>query len=510
MAMMPGLQINIGQQLKLTPQLQQSIKILQYSALEVQQTIQATLETNFMLEIEDDLVDDLDNSDESRDKNALEDLEAGGQLAADQDLKALDISDDANHADEAYSADYSWDDLYSDRQTTPSSSQTSRSQDSDEYSAPENYTAEQVSLHSHLNWQADIYAWPSDSFATIASFLIDEINDEGYLHAPLESVLNSIHQHEPSLKISLKDLETVLEIIQQFEPSGVGARSVQECLLLQLKSLPKTPYLVTAKQLIEEHFDWLSYRDHKRIKKVYGLDDAQLDELLRSIQSLNPRPGREFSVTQADIVVPDLRLFRSRQGWVVELNAEAFPRLNVNATYIDLASKLTNSEQARKIKEQLVEARGLIKSVQSRGETLLRVGRYIVEKQHRFFEEGEQAMQPLVLREVAEVLELHESTISRATNQKYIQTPRGTFELKYFFSTGVSQYGSDDQSAIAIKAHIKELISQEEAKKPLSDNKLMELLEEKDISVARRTIAKYREALGIPSSSERKKLHRFR
>jgi RNA polymerase sigma-54 factor len=175
-----------------------------------------------------------------------------------------------------------------------------------------------------------------------------------------------------------------------------------------------------------------------------------------------------------------------------------------------MAAKLGDSEQAKQIKEQLNEARGLIKSVQSRGETLLRVGRYIVEKQYRFFEEGEQAMQPLVLREVAEALDLHESTISRATNQKYMQTPRGTFELKYFFSTGVSQYGSEDQSAIAIKAHIKELIAQEDSTKPLSDNKLMELLEEKDINVARRTIAKYREALGIPSSSERKKWQRLR
>lgn len=175
-----------------------------------------------------------------------------------------------------------------------------------------------------------------------------------------------------------------------------------------------------------------------------------------------------------------------------------------------MANKLDDSEQARKIKEQLAEARGLIKSVHSRGETLLRVGRYIVEKQHRFFEEGEQAMQPLVLREVAESLDLHESTISRATSQKYMQTPRGTFELKYFFSSGISQYGSEDQSSVAIKAHIKELLDNEDSQKPLSDNKLMQLLEEKEINIARRTIAKYREALGIPSSSERKKTNRFR
>lgn len=511
MAMMPGLQINIGQQLKLTPQLQQSIKILQYSALEVQQTIATTLETNFMLEVEDELLDEVElNSDSDFDDEAeTPSASEIGQFDSNGDLKALDINDDVNHADEAYSADYSWDDLYSDRQTGQSATGASNN-DSDDYTAPENYTAEQRSLHDHLNWQADIFPWQNEIDQVIASYIIDEINDEGYLHITLEDLLQSIAENEPQLKPNVADIERVLAMVQQFEPSGVGARSVQECLLLQLKNLPKTPYHLTATQLIESHFDWLTYHDHKRIKKVYGLDDDQLNQLLRTIQSLNPRPGREYSVTQPDIVIPDLRLTRSRQGWVVELNADAFPRLTINSLYVDLANGLGDNEQAKQIKEKLIEARGLIKSVQSRGETLLRVGRYIVEKQHRFFEEGEQAMQPLVLREVADVLELHESTISRATNQKYIQTPRGTFELKYFFSTGVSQYGSEDQSAIAIKAHIKELVAAEDPKKPLSDNKLMELLEDKDISVARRTIAKYREALGIPASSERKKVHRFR
>ncbi|MGE4502041.1 MAG: RNA polymerase factor sigma-54 [Thiomicrospira sp.] len=499
MAMMPGLQINIGQQLKLTPQLQQSIKILQYSALEVQQTIEATLETNFMLELEDELVDDTST-------DANEEEASGAEFDTEETLKSVDISDDLDHSDEAYSADYSWDDLYSDRLNSP----TANSNSDDEYTAAENYTAAHKSLHDHLNWQANIYPWLSETDEMIASFLIDEINDEGYLHTDLAAILRALAQQEAALSVSLQDIERVLEIIQQFEPTGVGARSVQECLLLQLRFLPKTPYHVTAAQLIEQHFDWLSYHDHKRIKKVYGLDDEQLHYLLKTIQSLNPRPGREYADTEAEIIIPDLRLTRTRQGWLVELNADAFPRLAINKTYIDMAAKLGDSEQAKQIKEQLNEARGLIKSVQSRGETLLRVGRYIVEKQYRFFEEGEQAMQPLVLREVAEALDLHESTISRATNQKYMQTPRGTFELKYFFSTGVSQYGSEDQSAIAIKAHIKELIAQEDSTKPLSDNKLMELLEEKDINVARRTIAKYREALGIPSSSERKKWQRLR
>ncbi|WP_044406217.1 RNA polymerase factor sigma-54 [Thiomicrospira microaerophila] len=508
MAIMPGLQINMGQHLKLTPQLQQSIKILQYSALEVQQTIEATLETNFMLEIEDEFADDIAQADDyeatrldddSPDDNEFEPFEPS--------VKELDINNDAQPSDDAYAAEYSLEDLYSDRQVSATNHTTN--QESEDYTPPENYTAEQKSLHDHLNWQADVFVWASPEEQLIASYIIDEINEEGYLHVEFNEIQSSIQDNE-SLEVQIADIERVLLTVQQFEPVGVGARSVQECLLLQLNNLANSPYKITALQLVKEHFDWLSYHDHKRIKKVYGLNDTELAVLLRLIQSLNPRPGREFANTQTDLVIPDLRLSRTAQGWLVELNQEAFPRLAVNTTYIDLANKIDNTEQARKIKEQLAEARGLIKSVQSRGETLLRVGRYIVEKQCRFFEEGEQAMQPLVLREVAEVLELHESTISRATNQKYMQTPRGTFELKYFFSSGISQYGSEDQSAVAIKAHIKELISNEDPSKPLSDNKLMDLLEEQDISIARRTIAKYREALGIPSSSERKKLNRFR
>lgn len=502
MAIMPGLQINIGQQLKLTPQLQQSIKILQYSALEVQQTIEATLETNFMLEI-DDLLEDEEELDEQQQTDP--EPQEAEQVDADA-AQELDLDKDVTEIDDAYDAEYSWDDLYSDRQTT---SQASSSFD-DEYTAPENYTADQKSLHDHLNWQIDTYPWSSEVEQTIAYFITDAITDDGYLHTELADILVAIKRNKPGLVVKLQDVERVLSIVHQFEPSGIGARSIQESLLLQLSHLPSTSYHISAAQLIKENFDWLTLHEHNRIKKAYGLDDVQLDTLLGCIQSLNPRPGREFAATQADFIVPDLRLSRARLGWLVELNPDAFPRLSVNKAYIEMSDQIKDTKQLKQVREQLNEARGLIKSVQSRGETLLRVGRYVVERQQRFFEEGEQAMQPLVLREVAEFLDLHESTISRATNQKYMQTPRGTFELKYFFSTGVSQDGSDDQSAIAIKAHIKDLIEQEDAKKPLSDKRLMELLEEKDINVARRTIAKYREAVGIPSSSERRKLGRFR
>ena len=496
MALMPGLQINMGQQLKLTPQLQQSIKILQYSALEVQQTIETTLESNFMLEIGEEL--DQDNEEYNEPSSASEDAEK--DLPTNE--SPLDIEKNESIKDDL-EIDLDWNEVFGDHKPA------SLSQSSDDYAGAETYTASEQSLHDHLYWQSDIYPW-NEVEEVIASYIIDDINDEGYLSSSLEELADSINLNEPELNTDSNSIESVLKVIQQFEPTGVGARDVQESLLLQLSVMQQEPFVVTARKLIEEHFDWLSFHDSKRIKKMYGLNDDEFTHLLRLIQSLNPRPGREFSSAESEVIVPDLRLRRVKDGWLVELNAQAFPRLQVNSAYVSLTSSLGNDEQSKKIKEQLVEAKGLIKSIQSRGDTLLKVGKFIVDKQQRFFEEGEHAMQPLVLREVADFLELHESTISRATNQKYIQTPRGTFELKYFFSTGVSQYGSEDQSAIAIKAHIKELIKDEDPKKPLSDNKLMALLEQKEIVVARRTIAKYREAMKIPSSSERKKLNQFK
>lgn len=502
MAMMPGLQISVGQQLKLTPQLQQSIKILQYSALEVQQTIEATLESNYMLEVEEEEL--------LEQERTLESLDGDAENATKDDLQdeqPIDINTNENIGEDM-DVDCNWEEVYSDyaSATTPSLSSSS----SDDFTSAENYTSADKSLHDHLYWQSDVYQW-SESEAVIADFLIDDITDEGYLASSLPDLLVSITNLYPEATLTLDDLEAVLKTIQQFEPTGVGARSIQESLLIQLANMIQTPHVVTAKLLISENFEWLAQHEHKRIKKAYGLDDEELNALLRLIQSLNPRPGREFSASDSEVIVPDLRLKRAKDGWIVELNADAFPRLAVNAAYIDLAAKLSDSEQSKKIKEQVIEAKGLIKSIHSRGETLLKVATFIVEKQQAFFEQGDLAMQSLVLRDVAEHLDLHESTISRATNQKYMQTPRGTLELKYFFSSGVSQYGSADQSATSIKAHIKALIDKEDPKKPLSDSKLMGILEQdKEISVARRTIAKYREALGIPSSSERKKLNKFK
>ena len=292
----------------------------------------------------------------------------------------------------------------------------------------------------------------------------------------------------------------------------MGARDLRECLLLQLHSDPKLDNVSPerheqALDLIENHFELLATHQYRRIKRRYKLDDEGFDQLIQYIQSFDPRPGRVYATIERSYIIPDLILRRSGDGFELELNPDAYPRLRLNREYIDLAQQVKNEKQAATLKEKLNEARNLIKSLHHRGETLLRVGRFIVERQKRFFKEGEKGMQPLVLREVAEALDLHESTISRATNQKFIQSPRGTFELKYFFSAGVHQGNDDDQSATAIKSYIREFIEGEDPKKPLSDNKIMQLLEEKGIKVARRTIAKYREAMGIPSSSERKRLN---
>ncbi|MPQ76000.1 RNA polymerase factor sigma-54 [Hydrogenovibrio sp. JE_KL2] len=496
MALMPGLQINIGQQLKLTPQLQQSIKILQYSALEVQQTIATTLESNFMLEVED-LQEDMDD--------ISPEIESSSEDQPDASESEIDI-EQADAISDNMEIDCEWDEVYSDY----GASQISKAQSLDDYNSPDTYTSAELTLKDKLYWQSDIYPW-QDNQELISSFIIDEVTDEGFLTVSLDEILQDILDKEPDLDISLADVEEVLAIIQDFEPTGVAARDLSESLVIQLKSLHQNPFVVTATKMIQENFELLTVRDYKRLKKIYFLDDEELHQVIQVIQSLNPRPGREYSPSQGEMITPDLILSRTKNGFLIELNQDAFPRLTINSAYLNMASGLSGqSDESKKIKEQLVEAKGLIKSIQSRGETLLRVGKYIIERQARFFDEGEQAMQPMVLRDVAESLELHESTISRATNQKYMQTPRGTFELKYFFSTGVSQYGSEDQSAIAIKSHIKQLIEAEDPNKPLSDNKLMSLLEEKEINVARRTIAKYRESMGIPSSSDRKKLNKFK
>ncbi|HIQ40870.1 MAG TPA: RNA polymerase factor sigma-54 [Sulfurivirga caldicuralii] len=504
MALTPGMHINVSQsqQLKLTPQLQQSIKILQHSALDLQQLVAQTLEENLFLELEEETIPVLS-------------LEQDQPDAPDKDLVSDEPEESAPDSPsealpDELETDSEWQDVWQDIETIGPIT-AHGIVNNDDYTAPENYTSEEKNLHDHLRWQVEIYPWKNEQDQAIAEFLIDEINEDGYLQVPLSSLAEAISR-QLDTPVSETDIERVLATVQEFDPTGVGARDLRECLLLQLHADPRldevTPKLhAQALDLIENHFPLLATHQYRRIQRRYQLDDAGFDQLIHYIQSFDPRPGRAYAPIERSYVIPDLLLHRRGDGLELELNPDAYPRLRLNNEYIELTQRIQDDKQAAILKEKLNEARNLIKSLHHRGETLLRVARFIVERQKRFFEEGERGMQPLVLREVAEALNLHESTISRATNQKFIQTPRGTFELKYFFSAGISQQGEDEQSATAIKSYIREFIDGEDPRKPLSDNKIMQMLEDKGIKVARRTIAKYREAMGIPASSERKRLN---
>lgn len=515
MAMLPGLQFNVSQQLKLTPQLQQSIKILQHSAIELQEAIGEALDSNIMLEL------DMDDTPPS--EQTTSDIETTHDFHDDTESNSLtefnSVTNDPNidHINNLTdNLDCQWDDLF-DKDGNESRVEHSEFEDfsltshhdNDDYTPAESYTAAHEDLYSHLKWQVDTFSWGTDIQQAIAYYLIDLIDEQGYLTTELEQVIESIVDNE-SFTPDEDDIETVLTLIQDnFDPPGVGARSIQECLLIQLNGIiPQTPLIHTSISMLNERFDWFAHGDFTRLKRVYGFNDKTWADFMGLIQSLNPKPGLSFADSEREVIIPDLIIKRDKKGWKVELNPSAYPRVRVNNEYVDLLKHLDKSSRSQKqadaMKEKLLEARGLIKSIQSRGETLLKVGAYLVAEQAKFLDEGDVAMKPLVLRDVADALGLHESTISRATTQKYMQTPRGTYELKYFFSSSVSQYGPQDQSAVAIKARIKQLIDAEDPKKPISDQDLVDKLEIMKISVARRTVAKYREAMGIGSSSQRK------
>lgn len=516
MAMLPGLQFNVSQQLKLTPQLQQSIKILQHSAIELQEAISEALDGNIMLEL------DIDDT-QSPSTPATNDTENTHDLHEDFEFNNLtefnSVTNDPNidHINNLTdNLDCQLDDLF-DKDGNESRVEHSEFEDfsvtshhdNDDYTPAESYTAAHEDLYSHLKWQVDTFTWGTDIQQAIAYYLIDLIDEQGYFSSDLDQVIEAISANE-SFTPDEDDVETILTLIQDnFDPPGVGARSIQECLVIQLKGMiPQTPLIHTSISMLSERFDWFAHGDFTRLKRVYGFNDQSWSDFMNLIQSLNPKPGLSFADSEREVIIPDLIIRRDKKGWKIELNPNAYPRVRVNNEYVDLLKHLDKSsrsqEQADAMKEKLLEARGLIKSIQSRGETLLKVGAYLVAEQAKFLDEGDVAMKPMVLRDVADALGLHESTISRATTQKYMQTPRGTYELKYFFSSSVSQYGPQDQSAVAIKARIKQLIDAEDPKKPISDQDLVDKLESMKISVARRTVAKYREAMGIGSSSQRK------
>ncbi|MBH3430385.1 RNA polymerase factor sigma-54 [Pseudomonas alkylphenolica] len=496
--MKPSLVLRMGQQLTMTPQLQQAIRLLQLSTLDLQQEIQEALESNPMLERQED-GDDFDNSDPMADNAESKPVAETQDTSFQESTPTVDSLDEGEWNERIPNelpVDTAWEDIY---QTSASSLP---SNDDDEWDFTTRTSAGE-SLQSHLLWQLNL-APMSDTDRLIAVTLIDCINNQGYLDESLEEICESF---DPELDIELDEIEAVLHRIQQFEPAGIGARNLSECLLLQLRQLPaSTPWMAEAQRLVRDYIDLLGSRDYSQLMRRMKLKEDELRQVIELVQSLNPRPGSQIESSEAEYVVPDVIVRKDNERWLVELNQEAVPRLRVNPQYAGFVRRADTSADNTFMRNQLQEARWFIKSLQSRNETLMKVATQIVEHQRGFLDHGDEAMKPLVLHDIAEAVGMHESTISRVTTQKYMHTPRGIYELKYFFSSHVSTSEGGECSSTAIRAIIKKLVAAENQKKPLSDSKIAGLLEAQGIQVARRTVAKYRESLGIAPSSERKRL----
>jgi len=469
--MKPSLQLKLSQHLALTPQLQQSIRLLQLSTLELEQELEKFLQENPLLEREEE--------------EYAPQPPTASQIESDTGDKAeVEAVTPTSSAD-----DESW----LGEETNYASSSGSFDDDDSDYQDVQVAT---TSLREHLSWQLGLMSIP-DRDRTLVQCLIEALDDDGYLTQSIEELADTL---PPELEIEPEELQIALRHLQCFDPTGVGARNAQECLALQLESLPADETQVLALKIVRHHLALLAGRDFVKLKKCIDCDDDQLRDAQFLIRSLNPRPGSQYAALDARYITPDVVVRKLRGQWVVNVNSDAFPRLRINSLYAQILS----GQRGSGLTGQLQEARWLIKNVQQRFDTILRVAQAIVERQRQFFDHGEVAMRPLVLREIADILGLHESTISRVTTQKYMATPRGIFELKYFFGSHVATEAGGACSATAIRALIKQLIGAEDPKKPLSDSQLSEVLGQQGIVVARRTIAKYREALNIAPVKLRK------
>ena len=494
--MKQSIQLRLGQHLTMTPQLQQAIRLLQLSTLELQLEVQTVLDSNLMLEPDEGDVPASEASEAAREQ-AVKDDDTRRDT---QDSAEAEVTSNSETMPDELPVDTNWEDTYDMGATSYSAPA-----DSDGRDFFETHSAEGQSLHEHLSWQLDLSPF-SDEDRAIAEAIIDSISDDGYLTVSLEEMLESLDL-PPEREIGIEEMQVVLRRIQHFDPVGVGARDPAECLSIQLHALDTdTPWREQALTLVEEHVNLLANRDYNQIMRRMKLSEAELQEVLKLVQSLNPRPGSQITSATPQYVVPDVFVFKNNGKWQVELNSDAAPRLRINSHYASLVKRADNSDDNTYLRNHLQEARWFLKSLQSRHETLLKVARCIVERQRNFFEYGDEAMKPLVLRDVADTVEMHESTISRVTTQKYMHTPRGIYEFKYFFSSHVGTSDGGECSATAIRAIIKKLVAAEKPTKPLSDSKIASVLAEQGIKVARRPIAKYREALAIPPSNERKRL----
>jgi RNA polymerase sigma-54 factor len=496
--MKQSLQLRIGQSLTMTPQLQQAIKLLQLSSLELQTEIQETLDANPLLEQEDNLGEII-----VLDPDASRDGGANGEDSTDFKIPDSPVSE--NRAEQMLpnelEIDARWEHMYDNLPNSPSQASSSGVDNRDMF---ENQAGEEDTLKIHLTWQLDC-AHISETDHDIGLAIIDAIDDSGYLNETIEDLHQGLVQQYEDLE--LDEVEAVLHLVQRFDPVGVAAGSPSECMTIQLEQFdPETPYLAKAKVLVNKYLEQLASNDVALLKRRLQANDAELAEIIKLIQTTNPHPGHSISQNHAEYIVPDVYVSKRSGVWRASINPDHAPRLKVNDQYASMIKRRDSSDQNTYLKDHLREARWFIKSLQSRDETLLRVANAIVERQHAFLEYGEESMQPMVLRDIAELLELHESTISRVTTHKYMHTPRGILEFKYFFSSHVGTADGGECSATAIRAIIKKFVAAEKPEKPLSDNKIATLLEDQGINVARRTVAKYREALNIPPSNERKRL----
>jgi RNA polymerase sigma-54 factor len=481
--MKQGLQLRLSQHLALTPQLQQSIRLLQLSTLELNAEIDQALQENPLLE--------RDEPGEPAFSPAND-----GLLSVPQTLATTESDERVEPRggdDEGWGMDFS-------------GSHGQRDPHDDDLDSGESQAAS-TSLREHLGTQVAMTQLP-DRERALVGFLIEALSDDGYLTQPLDELIDLLVTDDDEVReVLLEELGIALRHLQNLDPPGIGARNAQECLSLQLNCLPDSPARKLALAIVSEHLDSLAARDFARIKKSLGCDDDELRVAQTLIRSLNPRPGAQYSPVDTRYVVPDVAVKKQHGQWVVSLNRDAMPRLRINRLYADILHRHRGSAgSSASMASQLQEAKWLIKNVQQRFDTILRVSQAIVDRQRAFFDHGEVAMRPLTLREIAETVKLHESTISRVTTQKYLASPRGIYELKYFFGSHVATDTGGAASSTAIRALIKQLIGAEDGKKPLSDARIAEILGEQGIVVARRTVAKYRELLGISPVNLRKVL----
>ena len=479
----PALQLKLGQQLTMTPQLQQAIKLLQLPLLELQVQVQEALESNVMLEQEEDEAIDLASLDQATPAGEP-DAEVGGEAEGGGD------ADDSVADEVVVEMEDPW------AESSTPSGDGARSDDDDR--ALEFSDARDNDLHQHLTWQLEVSRLDPRQL-WIGEAIVDALNADGYL---TESCADLAQSLSADLPVSEADVEEVLAFVQTLDPAGIGARTLGECLALQLSQLEaRTPGRELAFAIARDHLQAVADRDLAALRRSLGVDEDALQTALALIRGCHPRPGSTFEGAQPEYVVPDVFVRRTDHGWSVELNSGSVPRLRVNQGYAGLVAR---SADYASLRAQLQEARWLIRSLEIRNDTLLKVARSIVQRQAAFLERGDEAMQPMILRDVAEAVGMHESTISRVTTGKYMHTPRGIFEFRYFFSSHVSGTDGEDVSSVAIRARIRKLIGDESPDKPLSDAQLAAILAGEGVKVARRTVAKYREALGLASSSERR------